>query len=445
MVAAADSAYYEGLNEKLLAAIPAAARNVLEFGCANGRLGEACKHRQPGLRWTGVDIRVGDAARKRLDEVVPMDLDAPDAARLRRDYDVVVFGDLLEHLRDPEAFLSFAHAVSAPSARLVCCVPNMAHASVIERMLAGDLCYDEAGLLDATHLRFLSPASTFKLLLDAGWLPHQQDSYAVGHAVEPFLHQLIAAAGHLGIPPSTAARNVLGYQLIIDCVKAPVLPAHATTVPFSVIVPVNNRRQFDLNIARSPGIAEVQAEVVVVEGARHAAEAFEHGRRRARHRWTVFCHQDVYFARGTGRALGSLFANIADADAPGVLIGFAGLGRTADGRAVPAGLVIDRIARFDHEASREAVSIDELAIALTTDSTHVIDPRLGWHLWATDLCLSVTGGRHARLARVPLFHNSYNDGQLPPAFHASAQALTEKHRDRRVIPTLCGTIGAAPA
>jgi len=39
--------YYEGLNQKLLNVIPAGARNIIEFGCANGRLGEAYIKCQP--------------------------------------------------------------------------------------------------------------------------------------------------------------------------------------------------------------------------------------------------------------------------------------------------------------------------------------------------------------------------------------------------------------
>jgi hypothetical protein len=34
------SNYYDGLNQKLLAAIPTDAQRVLELGCANGRLGQ---------------------------------------------------------------------------------------------------------------------------------------------------------------------------------------------------------------------------------------------------------------------------------------------------------------------------------------------------------------------------------------------------------------------
>jgi len=74
--------YYEGLNQKLLNVIPAGARNIIEFGCANGRLGEAYKSANPSTHWTGVDID-SDAlsqAEQRLDRAFGMDLDYPDAS-----------------------------------------------------------------------------------------------------------------------------------------------------------------------------------------------------------------------------------------------------------------------------------------------------------------------------------------------------------------------------
>jgi hypothetical protein len=91
------------------------------------------------------------------------------------------------------------------------------------------------------------------------------------------------------------------------------------------------------------------------------------------------------------------------------------------------------------------VSIDELAIVVARDSLHRIDPALGWHLWATDLCLESIG-RHRvfpRIVRLPLFHNSSNDHRLPAAFHTSAALLAAKHPEFGAIATLCGTIDAA--
>lgn len=436
------AAYFDGLNQKLLSAIPSDAHSVLEFGCANGRLGAACKVLHPGLRWTGVDANPSALAEAatRLDDVVSMDLDSPDANLLGSGYDVIVFGDVLEHLRDPGECLRVAHSVSEPRARLLTCIPNMAHVSVIERMLAGDLSYDAAGLLDSTHLRFLSSASAFKLLLDAGWLPNVLDRYAVGHPDEAFLTHLVAAAGRLGIPEQTALNHLLSYQLIIDCIKAPSCAPSADS-RFSVIVPVNNRQQFELNVNRSPGLAEANAEIICVEGAGSAADAFASARSHVSTGWIVFCHQDVYFPKGSGHALSACFAAVPSNIQKRTLIGFAGLGATHMG-AQPAGLVTDRSARFDHPTSSSAVSIDELAVAMSTDTIHAIDPALGWHLWATDLCLAARGAGEGnlRIERIPLFHNSYNDGRLSESFHASAQALRRKYPHAGAIPTLCGVI-----
>ena len=298
------SAYFDGLNQKLLAAIPSGARSVLEFGCANGRLGAAYRQANPGARWTGIDANEAAlaAARSRLDDTIAMDLDAPQADRLSGDHDVIVMGDVLELLRDPRQCLRVAHEVAASDARLVSCVPNMAHVSVIERLLAGDISYDSEGLLDATHVRFLSPASVLKLFLDSGWLPNIHDRYTAGHANKDFVEQLLAAAARLGIPAATARLNILSYQLIVDAIKWESPAAGAST--FSVVVPVTIRAQFNSMCAARP---------VWPKRARKSFPSRRTDRRaRARIRaqargepLIVFCHQDVYFPRGSGYALGT--------------------------------------------------------------------------------------------------------------------------------------------
>jgi hypothetical protein len=428
-------------DAKLLAAIPQDARSVLEFGCGDGRLGATGKAARSGLRWTGVDrsAAASGIAASRLDAVVCMDLEAPDASRLEGDYDTVVCDGLLEQLRAPHEVLRLARSVSAPGARMVCRVANIAHVSVMERMLAGDLSCDPGGA------RF-SPATAFKLLLDCGWLPHVLDRALIGHPNGNFLGHLVQAARELGIPEQTVLANIASHELIVDAVKWSPPPA-AQRALFSVIVAVNNRTQFDLNVVRSPGLAEVQAPVIPVEGARNPAEALQSGLSRCTTPWIVFCHQDVYFARGTGEALGGLFGAVAPAAARAELIGFAGMSEFTNGTVAPAGLVIDRGARFDHPQGAAAVSIDELAVGLAADSVHSIDPALGWHLWATDLCLAARarGIAGPRIVRIPLFHNSYNDGQLPQAFYSAAGQLRAKYPQLTSIPTLCGVIGPAAA
>ncbi|TXC65324.1 hypothetical protein FSC37_01995 [Piscinibacter aquaticus] len=143
----------------------------------------------------------------------------------------------------------------------------MAHLSVIERMIAGDISYDSMGLLDQTHVRFYSPASAFKTFLDAGWLPHLQDQYRVEVPQTHFAAKIVEAAQLLGLPAETAVRNLGCYQMVIVCRKWAMEPLRGAgpSAPPSVIVPVNRPWQYELNIARSPGLKEIDAEIIPVQ------------------------------------------------------------------------------------------------------------------------------------------------------------------------------------
>jgi 2-polyprenyl-3-methyl-5-hydroxy-6-metoxy-1,4-benzoquinol methylase len=444
------SSYYDGLNVKLLEAIPADARRVLELGCANGRLGGAFKERHPHAAWWGVDVseQAVTAAAQHLDRVFHLDLDGADLSVLEGGFDVVVIGDLLEHLREPARLLESLYELTTHDARIVCCLPNMSHLSVIQRLVAGDISYDDMGLLDRTHTHFYSPASAFKVFLDAGWLPHLQDSYRVEGTPSEFTGHVVRAAESLGVPAATAMRNLGLYQMILVCPKWSMagLSRPGPMRPFSVIVPVNRPWQHELNIARSPGLKEVGAEVICVQGATSAAAAYESGVRRASHPWRVMLHQDVYLPAGSGLAIARRLAELEEAGQHLAPVGFAGLCAPLPGdpaRVAFAGRVIDRTTLFDHGASDRGVSIDEFAVALHADCVAHIDPALGWHLWGTDLCLQVlelAGQPATRILDVPLFHNSTNDYVLPQAFKDSAGLLLAKHPQRARIPTLCGEL-----
>lgn len=448
------SNYYDGLNLKLLEAIPADARRVLELGCANGRLGAAFKERHPQATWWGVDMseQAVAAAAQLLDRAVRLDLDHADLSVLEGGFDVVVIGDLLEHLREPARLLEALQDLTVPGAHIVCCLPNMSHLSVIQRLVAGDISYDDMGLLDRTHTHFYSPASAFKVFLDAGWLPHLQDSYRVESAPNAFTTHVVRAAESLGVPAATALRNLGLYQMILVCAKwsLAALQRPGPMRAFSAIVPVNRPWQHELNIARSPGLKEVGAEVICVQGAASAAAAYETGVRRASHPWRVMLHQDVYLPAGSGLAIARCLGELEEAGLQGVPVGFAGLCAVSPqdpSRVAYAGSVIDRTTRFSHGASDTGVSIDEFAVALHAQCVAQIDPVLGWHLWGTDLCLQAlerAGRPVARILDIPLFHNSTNDYVLPDAFQHSAGLLLAKHPQHARIPTLCGELSRPP-
>lgn len=444
--------YYEGLNEKLLDAIPPS-RKVLELGCAAGRLGEKYKQLHPQTRWVGVDTnpQALQEATRRLDATYQINLDDETLDAVGDGYDCVVMGDLLEHLKQPERLLANLVRITSPDASLACCAPNMGHVSVFERMLLGDLSYDDQGLLDRTHLRFLSCSSLFKLLLDAGWLPTLHDAYTVPHGQPALLEKLTEAAQLVSVPRSTAKRFLSTYQMVVRCKKRSDVADHGVDAPFSIVVPVTNETQLHLDILKSPGLAEVNAQILLCRGANSAAHAFQWGVSHACSPWLILCHQDVYFPKGCGQLIARILSEVTDSEAPRAILGFAGL--TVENIAnrlqlAKVGLLVDRVNLFDHPESNSAFTIDEFAVVLHRNSRYRIDPRLRWHLWATDLCLQAlfdTQKRtHARVLRVPLFHNSLNDGSLPSAFYDSARVLTSKYPQLECIPTLCGILPGLP-
>jgi len=85
-----------------------------------------------------------------------------------RDFDGIVFGDVLEHLMDPDAVLRSAVQLLAAGGAVVICVPNVTHGSLRLALLQGRWDYRETGLLDRTRVRFFTRESVVRMVADAG-------------------------------------------------------------------------------------------------------------------------------------------------------------------------------------------------------------------------------------------------------------------------------------
>jgi 2-polyprenyl-3-methyl-5-hydroxy-6-metoxy-1,4-benzoquinol methylase len=146
------------------------ADRVLDVGCATGFLAEALQRRGSTVSGVEFDAEAGRRALPFLDKLVVGDLDSLDLARefAPAVFDVVVFGDVLEHLKDPLAALGQARALLAPGGAIVISIPNVAHGSVRLALLQGRWDYRDIGLLDRTHIRFFTRSTLLALLRDAG-------------------------------------------------------------------------------------------------------------------------------------------------------------------------------------------------------------------------------------------------------------------------------------
>jgi 2-polyprenyl-3-methyl-5-hydroxy-6-metoxy-1,4-benzoquinol methylase len=146
-------------------------KRVLEFGCATGYLSGLLRRRN--CRVTGIEINQAAAAQAResCEEVIVADLDTRPLVDLlpASQFDAAIFGDVLEHLRDPWRVLDETRAFLAPEASVVLSIPNVAHGAVRLALLQGDFDYQPEGLLDDTHLRFFTLKTVRRLCLLTGY------------------------------------------------------------------------------------------------------------------------------------------------------------------------------------------------------------------------------------------------------------------------------------
>ena len=129
-----------------------------------------------------MDPAAAEQAREHCERVIVGDLDSIELGRVFEDerFDVAVFGDVLEHLKDPAAMLRQVQDVLAPGGFVVASIPNVAHGAIRLALLRGDFEYRELGLLDATHLHMFTKDSVEALFRDAGFAISEMQPVGVG-------------------------------------------------------------------------------------------------------------------------------------------------------------------------------------------------------------------------------------------------------------------------
>ncbi|MFO0659475.1 MAG: class I SAM-dependent methyltransferase [Polyangiaceae bacterium] len=145
-------------------------RTVLDVGCGTGINGAQLRSR--GAHVTGIETNAAAAtlARSRLDQVLELDItrDEDLDALGDRKFDLILFGDVLEHLVAPlDALRRFVDRLE-DGGHVIVSLPNIAAWPIRLKLLRGDFSYESSGILDRTHLRFFTRETATKLVQDAG-------------------------------------------------------------------------------------------------------------------------------------------------------------------------------------------------------------------------------------------------------------------------------------
>lgn len=166
-----DNGYYEVSRAELLRLHAwRGGERVLDIGCGAGANADFLRSVGAGTL-TGIEILpdMANQAEKKFDQVF---CGAVEDLLFEVDpgQDVVIAGDVLEHLVRPSEILSDLHRITHCNSTLLVSVPNVRHISVL-RMLAlrGAWSYQDSGIMDATHLRWFTKSSAVAMLEDTGW------------------------------------------------------------------------------------------------------------------------------------------------------------------------------------------------------------------------------------------------------------------------------------
>lgn len=176
--------YYDDINLGILKYIYSGFK-ILDVGCGTGLLGYEMKKK--GNYVYGVDIskKELDMTSKRLNYVKNIDITKHEII-LPKDFDIIVFADVLEHLKDPLSCLKNFKNYLKVNGEIIVSLPNVACYNVRLSLLLGRFNYKKYGILDDTHLRFFTKKTARQLIEDAGYRILKVDT--TPYFIRPLFH-----------------------------------------------------------------------------------------------------------------------------------------------------------------------------------------------------------------------------------------------------------------
>lgn len=130
---------------------------VLEVGCGMGVTLQHILYRFPHAQVHGIELCEEVTGFGKLQETIcqgnieEMALDYEENS-----FDYILFGDVLEHLRDPHAVLRKLRPFLKKNGEILASIPNLMHISVLSELIRGNFSYQDEGLLDRTHIHFFT-------------------------------------------------------------------------------------------------------------------------------------------------------------------------------------------------------------------------------------------------------------------------------------------------
>ncbi len=195
---------------------PGRGRRLLDVGTAQGELTRLLS--QQGFTVTGIerDAQLASHARQTCADLIELDLNRA-IPEIREPFDVIVYGDVLEHLKDPLRVFTGLNRFLVPGGKVVVSVPNIAHIAIRLMLLFGYFEYMDRGILDRTHLRFFTLRSFRRFLAQGGMRVEELVATPIPLSllVPPrWQGRVFQAVSYLNALSARLLKRLFGYQFV---------------------------------------------------------------------------------------------------------------------------------------------------------------------------------------------------------------------------------------
>lgn len=212
-------------NETILALLPPGLGQVAEVGCMRGSLAKVYLETNPDCQWIGIDIDPDNVeiAAAVCQQTLCLDIEKVAAREFEQWHNVNawVFGDTLEHLRDPWQVLTNIRRTLRKGGMVVASIPNAQHWYFQARVNMGLFRYEDNGLFDRTHLRFFTRQTIFEMFQQCGFQVEQAVARNLVTAdTGKYIAPIRAMAEASGINPDQAETDAMAFQYVVKAVIA---------------------------------------------------------------------------------------------------------------------------------------------------------------------------------------------------------------------------------
>ena len=228
-------------------------------------------------------------------DVSAMDVEKLERADWLGKFDYVIAADILEHLNNPWEAVSRIARLLKPGGKLIASLPNVMHISNIRNLLNGYWEYEDAGILDRTHLRFFTYRSICQMMeaADLQVTEMEKNTVPLSKPQKELMQHLLALPGI-----QLRQEELEAYQWRVTAARAEQREEcrlDAQKICFITCVQDEDKYQQCLEYLQALEIpAGMQVEYRPIRGAASMTAGYQEAMLSSDAKYKIYLHQDVF-------------------------------------------------------------------------------------------------------------------------------------------------------